>query len=79
MKGIFKIKCKCHALKKKRWRVKTNCQNNDHITDNLLCISHFKGRLAVSVQPLRIGLCSQFDAFYGYLDFVSRKSVNFSM
>lgn len=48
-------------------------------TDILVCISHFKGRLAVSVQPLRIGRCSQFDAFYGYLDFVSKKSYHFSL
>ena len=31
----------------------------------------FTGRLAVSVQPLRIGRCSRTDAFYGYFDFVS--------
>lgn len=64
---------------KKRWKDITNSQNNDHLTDILLYISHFKGRLAVSVQPLRIGRCSQFDAFYGYLDFVSKKSDHFSL
>ena len=33
---------------------------------------HYTGRLEVSVQPLRIGRCSKTDAFYGYLDFVSK-------
>ncbi|XP_061180383.1 uncharacterized protein LOC133188924 [Saccostrea echinata] len=28
------------------------------------------GRLAVSVQPLRIGKCSRMDAFYGYIDII---------